>query len=262
MYRVAHLYIYPIKSLAGIEVLQARALQSGFEYDRRWMLTDQNARFLTQREIPILSLFKTQIAGSTINVEYKSASFSFDVSESTGEPVKTCVFDDPADTVVVSEEADSWFSARLGRTVRLVRLASDRAREHFVKKHNNLIPVSLADGYPYLLLGTESLRGLNNKLTGKLSFDRFRPNIVVQTTESHEEDLWHNIGAGTAVFENAKPCGRCQIVTINQETAISDNEPLKVLNTYRRSANSVLFGINLICRQDGLVRSGDTVQIS
>ena len=143
-----------------------------------------------------------------------------------------------------------------------MRLASDRAREHFVKKHNNLIPVSLADGYPYLLLGTESLRGLNNKLTGKLSFDRFRPNIVVQTTESHEEDLWHNIGAGTAVFENAKPCGRCQIVTINQETAISDNEPLKVLNTYRRSANSVLFGINLICRQDGLVRSGDTVQIS
>ncbi|MFY7838874.1 MAG: MOSC N-terminal beta barrel domain-containing protein, partial [Lacibacter sp.] len=52
MLSISHLYVYPIKSLGGIELTEARLTDRGIEHDRRWMLTDENNRFLTQREFP------------------------------------------------------------------------------------------------------------------------------------------------------------------------------------------------------------------
>ena len=40
-YVVKELFIYPIKSLAGIRVESAKAEEMGFENDRRWMLIDE-----------------------------------------------------------------------------------------------------------------------------------------------------------------------------------------------------------------------------
>ena len=45
-YEVKELYIYPIKSLAGIRVESAKAEEMGFENDRRWMLIDKNNQFI------------------------------------------------------------------------------------------------------------------------------------------------------------------------------------------------------------------------
>lgn len=258
MLKIVHLYIYPIKSLAGIEVNEAQATETGFEYDRQWMLTDENGGFLTQREIPGLALFKTAITDGNIVVRNGSELFSFGVSEKTDTRVKTHVFEDPADTVVVSDKADQWFSAQLNRTVRLVSII---ARKHLSKKTNTLIPVSLADGYPYLLLGTASLDYLNRKITPPVSLNRFRPNIVVKSQLPHQEDDWGTMVIGTAGFENVKPCGRCRIITIDQATAETGKEPLTTLSTYRRAGNSVNFGVNLICTRPGKVSTGDLLMI-
>ncbi len=49
MLKINEIYIYPIKSLGGISVNQAEVTDRGFKYDRRWMLIDDNNRFLSQR---------------------------------------------------------------------------------------------------------------------------------------------------------------------------------------------------------------------
>ena len=49
---ITQLFIYPIKSCAGIEVTQAQLTATGLSMDREWMIVDQDGMFLTQREIP------------------------------------------------------------------------------------------------------------------------------------------------------------------------------------------------------------------
>ena len=256
---VSSLFIYPIKSLAGINIRQANALKAGFEHDRRWMLLDENNVFLTQRELPQMALFIPEIAENILSVRYKNEILAFDLNESTGDFIKTKVFDDVAETLMVSIAANEWFSDQLNRKIKLVKIKSEQSRNHFSTLKHIDIPVSLADGYPYLLAGEESLNYLNSKLEKMVPMNRFRPNIVVTTTVPHEEDQWENISIGEAMFNNIKPCGRCNIVTIDQSTGISNNETLKVLNTYRKSRNSVLFGTNMMCTKEGTVTIGDSI---
>jgi len=257
---VSSLFVYPIKSLAGISVFQAKALKAGFEHDRRWMLLDENNCFLTQRDLPQMALFIPEIRDFILSVHYNNENLSFDLSETTGEIIITKVFDDVAETFIVSNSANEWFSDQLNRKIKLVKLKSEQSRNHYSTLKNIDIPVSLADGYPYLLAGEISLNNLNTKLEKSVSMSRFRPNIVVTTTLPHEEDLWENISIGKAIFKNMKPCGRCTIVTIDQTTGIINNETLKVLNIYRKSGNSVLFGTNMMCTKEGLVSVGDSIK--
>ncbi|MBT4032887.1 MAG: MOSC domain-containing protein, partial [Methylococcales bacterium] len=53
--------LYPIKSLAGISVNQWPVTPRGLQYDRQWMLVDQKGRFLSQRQLPQMSLIETAI---------------------------------------------------------------------------------------------------------------------------------------------------------------------------------------------------------
>jgi len=52
MLKVSGLYIYPIKSLPGIAVNEARVTEKGFEHDRRWMLVDGNNSFYFAKGCP------------------------------------------------------------------------------------------------------------------------------------------------------------------------------------------------------------------
>jgi uncharacterized protein YcbX len=49
---LSHIFIYPIKSLAGIEVTQWEVSPTGLKYDRKWMLVDADGKFLSQRSLP------------------------------------------------------------------------------------------------------------------------------------------------------------------------------------------------------------------
>jgi len=53
---VSQLYIYPVKSLGGIALNTVTVTDRGFEYDRRWMLVDENNRFVSQREVAEMAL--------------------------------------------------------------------------------------------------------------------------------------------------------------------------------------------------------------
>ena len=63
---LAQLYVYPIKSLGGIALDSATPLGRGLQYDRRWMLTDPEGTFLSQRSDPRMALLKPKIRDGMI----------------------------------------------------------------------------------------------------------------------------------------------------------------------------------------------------
>lgn len=90
---------------------------------------------------------------------------------------------------------------------------------------------------------------------------RFRPNLVVSGCAAFAEDAWREIGIGPIEFRLPKPCSRCVVPTINQETAETGKEPLVTLNRIRKWQNKVYFGQNALHNQCGELSIGDTVYI-
>jgi uncharacterized protein len=256
---ITNLIIYPIKGMAGIEVVEAIARPIGFAYDRRWMLVDSDNKFVSQRNDVEMAQFRPQVVGDRIHVHYKDNSTCFNVNQMADDEILVDVWGDLATTREVDSSVSTWFSDHLHKPVRLVRMRDERARNHHMSTRNQDINVSLADGYPYLILGSASLDHLNSLLPSPVLINRFRPNIVVSTSLAHEEDELTNFSLGTASFYNVKPCGRCQVVTIDQESGVIDNNITKVLSQYRKQGNKIMFGSNLVCHEAGMVKVGDKI---
>jgi uncharacterized protein YcbX len=258
-YIVKELYIYPIKSLAGISIQSGKAEEMGFENDRRWMLIDEENCFITQRNHPNLSQFYPKIHEGKIEISHHDSTHEFSISETLGEPIFSKVWDDETKVVEVNKASSKWFSEALGFTCKLVKIINKGDRKHNSSKLNTTLNVSLADGYPYLLIGSESLDFLNQKLEEKITIKRFRPNIVISSSIAHEEDSFGNFQIGKVKFKNAKPCGRCIMVNNNPINGIVKKEPLSTLSTYRKVGNSILFGTNVMCLNEGKITIGDVL---
>ncbi len=233
-----------------------RALPAGFEYDRRWMLIDRNDRFISQREFPILALFKVRIANDSLHILVDGDEVGFDLELCCGEAITATVWDDQAVVKEVNVDVSNWLSERIGAEVRLVKLLDEQSRLHHSGKLADNIPVSLADGYPYLVLSEKSVEHLNTQLPLPVRMNRFRPNLVITTDAPHEEDALEKLTYGTTNFTNVRPCGRCILINNNQEEAIVGKEPLATLAGYRKQGNSVIFGSNYICTSSGIVEVG------
>ncbi|MFD2942799.1 MOSC domain-containing protein [Flavobacterium notoginsengisoli] len=256
---ITEIYIYPIKSLAGISLSSAKAEEMGFENDRRWMLINSENQMLTQREHRIMSQFYPQISDGKISITFEDQKHEFSIDEHFGNTLKVNVWDDQSEVVEVNHETSKWFSQHLGFECKLVKILKNGARKHESSRLKETFNVSLADGYPYLLIGTESLDFLNEKLEEKITIKRFRPNIVVSTKKAHEEDDFTTFKIGEVQFKNIKPCGRCIMVNNDPENGRLKKEPLKTLSKYRNVDNSVLFGTNIVSLNSGNIKVGDTL---
>jgi len=170
---VVELYIYPIKGLKGISQKTVQLFKEGFQHDRRWMLIDIFGNFISQRSHPELALFITSIDGDTVSVYYKDDHISFSIPEQSGNAMTSQVWDSEASFHEVSPIASKWFAEQLGSDVRLVKQNPEKKR---IKRYSNRegeTTVSLADGYPILILGTASLELLNStyrKVENKVYF--------------------------------------------------------------------------------------------
>lgn len=256
---VKEIYIYPIKSLAGISCRQAFAEEMGFENDRRWMLINTENVHLTQREYPILSQFYPQVSDGKVNIAFKDYKHEFSINEHINQPIDTKVWDDKSEVFEVNKESSKWFSERLGFECKLVKIIKAGDRKHESSKLKETFNVSLADGYPYLLVGTKSLDFLNEKLQEKITVKRFRPNIVISTQSPHQEDDFEQFKIGEVQFKNVKPCGRCIMINNDPQQGIMKKEPLKTLSKYRKVDNLVYFGTNIVSLNSGIIQVGDAV---
>ena len=162
-------------------------------------------------------------------------------------------------------EGDAWFSAYLGRPVRLVYLDDPTRRPVDPEYGRDGDVVSFADGYPLLLTSTASLAELGRWLSEDgaqpVPMTRFRPNAVVTGAPPWAEDRWRRIRIGAVEFRVVKPCGRCVVTTTDQITGEVGSQPLKMLGRRRRFGKQLVFGQNMIPDGPGLIRAGDLVEV-
>jgi uncharacterized protein YcbX len=263
--QVTDLYIYPIKSCRGIALDQATVRAKGLLWDREYMLVDTRGNFLSQRQYPQLATVGVAIQDHSLILTQENKSFILHPQDK-GYRSAVLIWRDRTWGIDQGDTVASWFSEILRQPCRLVRQAPEVIRPVDPRyAPNTSTPVSFADGYPLLLTGEGSLAQLNRRLAEKgnsaVPMDRFRPNVVVDTTTPFIEDEWQKIEVGEVKFWVVKPCSRCLVPTTDQNTGERnpEQEPLKTLQSFRRSPLGVLFGQNLIPESLGIIRRGDTV---
>jgi uncharacterized protein YcbX len=262
---VSQLYIYPIKSLGGVSVSAVNITDRGFQHDRRWMLIDENNRFLSQREVAEMAMLSVEILQDGLKVYHKKDQDDYiDIpfTISTGVTVIVDIWGSFCKAHLVKGEADKWFSKILNTHCRLVYMP-DSTRlpidENYAIKGNDI--TSFSDGYPILMISEASLQDLNNKTEEPIPMNRFRPNLVFTGAAAFIEDSMKEFTINGCTFFGVKPSSRCVVTTINQDTTEKGKEPLKTLSVYRRKDAKVYFGENVIAAGPGKINVGDTVTI-
>ncbi len=263
MLQVSELYIYPIKSLGGIALSSAEVTDKGFKYDRRWLLIDENNRFLSQRELPVMALLKVTITidGLLVAHSLTSDNILIPFAPQINERCTVTVWDDICTAIYVSDLADKWFTEKLGVKCRLVYMPDDYKRQVDEKYAPEGFVTSFSDAYPFLIIGQASLDDLNSRLTDKLPINRFRPNIVFTGGKPFEEDVIDHFIINNINFHGVKLSARCILTTIDQITIAKTKEPLKTLAKYRRRGNDVFFGQNLIHTGSGFISVSDEISV-
>jgi uncharacterized protein YcbX len=255
--RVASIHLYPVKGAGGIALDRARievaGLASGGIGDREWMALDRQGRFVTQREQPRLALVGTAIRAARLELSVPGLA-PLSLPSTLDGPVRdVAVWNSSMRALDAGDEAADWLSAALGIDARLVRFdPSDRRHCNRDYVGDSGAHTRFADAFPLLVIGSGSLAELNRRLGERghppLPMDRFRPNLVLDGLEPHDEDLLEAIDIEGIVLKPVKPCTRCQVTTTDQATGHVGVEPLRTLGGYRMDERlgGVTFGMNTI----------------
>ncbi|MBP6406220.1 MAG: MOSC N-terminal beta barrel domain-containing protein [Proteobacteria bacterium] len=274
--RIARLFVYPVKSCAGVEVQEAILTETGLDWDRAWMVVDEHGEFVSQRELPRMALITPRLRLSDVVLRAPGMLALHLAMDAAEEPMKVRVWDDEVDAYDMGGVAAQWFSDFLGQKLRLVRFDPQVRRLSSLKWTGGVeAPNQFADGFPVLVASEASLSLLNERLAAgghaAVGMERFRPNVVLAGVDAHDEDrlgVMHiATGQGEAQLKPVKPCARCPIPNVDPATAVSSPEVGDTLQGYRQDARlngAVTFGMNaIVLAGDGLVlRTGQAVTAS
>lgn len=251
--------VYPLKSARGLSVDRWEVDDFGQTLDRRWMVVDEDGRYLTQRSHPRLALVRPTLEADALVLSAPGAgSLSLSLEPAGGPELQVTVWGGSCRARDLGAGPARWMSGFLGERVRVVHMPRDTFRPVKESPSNR---VSFTDGYPFLLLSAEALAELNERLAEPVSVDRFRPNLVVEGAGAHAEDRWRRIRIGDLTFRVVKPCPRCVVTTVNQESGEKGSEPLRTLARYRRNDGKVYFGQNLVHDGRGVLEKGEAVRV-
>ena len=249
--RVLERYIYPIKSLPGLRLPKMEIDAKGPVLDRQWMIVDDKNMFLTMRQRPDLSLFRVSL-GNFVELTWKDGdTMDFGLSEVEGEALKVKIWKDEVEALEVSQEVSEWMSAKLDKKVKLVRM-SDQAKRAFTDEDPDA-QTRFTDSAPVLVISKASLELLDMKIGKKMATSRFRPNLVVDTLEAHEEDVIEGFYIGKVEFHFLKKASRCKVIQVNPLTGELTEEPMKTLSEYRKEDGKVFFGAYYSTKGTGTV---------
>lgn len=263
--KISDLWIYPIKSLAGIQLTTSKVENRGLEYDRRWVLVDENGVFVNQREFPEMNFLQPEIDSEIMTIRHKQGKLeplSISMSEPNVSAESVVVWDDTCSGKPVDSKADEWFSKAINKPVRLLFMHKKGVRpadpRYAITESDE---VSYADCYPVLIISEASLVMLNSKTDVSIPMNRFRPNIVISGATAHQEDELREIEVNGLKMYGVKPSARCVMTTIDINTGQRGKEPLKTLATYRKTGHKILFGENFIPAAEGTVNVGDEITV-
>lgn len=270
---ITELNLYPIKSCAGWSLKEATLTEAGLAtqlvYDREWMVIDADGVALTQRTHPKMALIVPRIKGDVLEIKAPGM-LTLEVPLDLPDPEHT-----PRLTVVVwgneilafdlGKLCATWFSKFLDTPVRFVRFHSEATRYAKAEWTGEVqAPTLFADGYPLLVISQAALDDLNQKMRAAgreaLPMSRFRANIVLGDCNAHEEDYAESLTDGEICIKPVKPCSRCDLPAVCQQSGEVGPNPLDILATYRADARiegAISFGMNSII----LGGSGQTLRV-
>ena len=273
--RIESLAFYPIKGCHRVECEGAELLSTGLRHDREWMIVELDGKFITQRTDAVLATLLPAIdaEGQALKVTAPGRAVLRVPFAAQGNRCTVRVWKDVCEAVDEGDEAAEWFSALIGRPLRLVRFASDGVRHADpLFARDDYAPVKFSDAYPVLVTQIASLAALNAAIgapgtaptEAPLPMTRFRPNIVLAGLTPFDEDHIDRLRVRDVVLRLAKPSTRCIVTTTDQETGTRGVEPLPALRKLRwnRKLQGVTFGENATVLQPGALRVGDTVEVT
>jgi uncharacterized protein YcbX len=247
--RIASLHVYPVKSCRGIDVDSTLMTPTGLEWDRRWMIVTTADEFITQRSHPGLATITVAVGDGKLRLSTEGQpSLIVDVDHA-GSSRRVTIWNDECLGIDAGDAAAAWLSGHLDDKVRLVRIDPARPRlanPKYAGPDPN--PVTFTDGYPILMISSESLAELNRRVPETLPMTRFRPNIVIEGVAAHAEDAMTLFRSDSIVLRGVKLCTRCSVTTTDQRTGARDphQQPLRALGKYRHDyvLKGVVFGQN------------------
>ncbi|MYD48820.1 MAG: MOSC domain-containing protein, partial [Chloroflexi bacterium] len=219
MITVAEINIAPVKSMALVPLQSVNLELGGILDDRHFYLVNGQGRLLTRRQVGKLA----QLTASW-NAEAERLGIRFPdgaALESSPE------LDAPAWTIV-------W-----GRRVRGRALLGDwaDALSEFcgqpVKLMMSDLPCQVFDEFPVSILSRASVERLSSEMGMSdddcLATDRFRPTLLLDGCQPHQEDGWMNrtLTLGDAVIRVLAPDPRCAIVNQDPITGETDTDAVK-----------------------------------
>ncbi|GAA6141497.1 MOSC N-terminal beta barrel domain-containing protein [Hydrogenophaga sp. 5NK40-0174] len=278
--RVSGLWIYPVKSCAGVSMEAALLTLTGLAHDREWMVVDAQGRFVTQRELAAMALIRpslNEVALVLTDAAGRQAPLHISLSPD-GERLcrRVQVWHDHCDAWDEGEDAAHWLQGVLGQAgLRLVRFPAGQRRVCGMEWTAGVeYPVMFADGFGILVVGQASVDHLNEHLERQgqsaVSIRRFRPNVVLSGMEAHDEDRMGNwrvmLGGGDeAAFACVKPCARCPIPDVDPDTGERGHHVGDAIRRYRadrRLNGAITFGMNVVVNSGAgqTLRVGDAFE--
>lgn len=262
---ISELYIYPIKSCGGMSVSSTRTGKYGLQYDRQWMIIDEDNKFITQRNMAALALLNPTIDDTHLTITTPDGMCeTIDITQPYGNIINTNVWEDAVTATDCGKTIAEFLSDYCKQNVRLVTIGNTYKRTINSGNISFSAEVGFADSYPILLISQVTLDDLNQRLDIPIPMNRFRPNIVICGGIPYQEDSWKKISTDTTILYFGKRCSRCVITTIDQKTGLSTGkEPLQTLASYNRDyRGKVMFGSYWAYQNDDTLFSiGDSVHI-
>src|SRR3954470_14568086 len=126
--RIARLFVYPVKSCAGVELQEALLTETGLDLDRAWMVVDADGEFASQRELPRMALIRTQLKHSEVVLRAPGMLALHLAIEAVEGRARVRVWDDEVEAYDMGDVAAQWFSDFLGGTYRLARFDPEARR--------------------------------------------------------------------------------------------------------------------------------------
>jgi uncharacterized protein YcbX len=253
--RISGLVWFPIKSGRPEFADRLYVSREGFKpkpesksSDRQIMVTDENGKMLSQRQLARLALLEVQVYDEVVYCHFRAdqanpelqakmgytdpLSFSFDLqtSPSLDNPqISTKIHTtEGVQAIDQGETVATIFSDILEKKVRVVYQKPDEPRRR--KETAPALPdietiLRCADSYPFTALSYTTLDILNQKLQqeyeGKPLFEpiSFRMNLLISGEINEHTLVGKYIKIGSVYFYVQRPKLRCPMPAIDQETA-------------------------------------------
>lgn len=293
--RIERLFVYPVKSCAGIEVNEAVLTETGLDLDRAWMVVDAQGNFVSQRELPRMALIKPQLKAQELVLRAPGMLALHVRIDAVEGPASVTVWDDTIAAFDMGDTAAQWFTDFLSLTAaglpdarapkyRLARFDPDVKRLSSKKWTKDLdATTQFADGFALLVASTASMDLLNGKLAAAghvpVGVERFRPNIVLAGLEAHDEDRLSDMRVeiegesgesgepgdqALVALKPVKPCTRCSIPNIDPASGQTSHSVNDTLQSYRANPQmdgAITFGMNVVVVRgvDRVLRVGQKV---